>query len=75
MPVDLAKAPNVVPEVPMPPPANRHSEVPLFRGLDELRSGHCIGCHGHERMLHMVAALLGTGVVFGVLYASMLLLE
>ena len=72
MPVNLieSKAPDVVPEMAMPPPASAHPEPPLFRGMEELRSRHRISSHGHERMLHIIAALAGTGVVFGVLYAS-----
>jgi hypothetical protein len=50
-------------------------EPPQFGDLEDLRSGHRIGGHKHERMLHFMVGLLGTGVVFFVLYASMLLLE
>jgi hypothetical protein len=50
-------------------------EPPQFGGLEELRSGHRIGGRAHERMLHFVVGLTGTGVVFAMLYASMLLLE
>jgi hypothetical protein len=43
--------------------------------LEELRSGQRIGGHAHERMLHMLIALVGAGVVFGILYVSMLFFE
>ena len=78
MPVNLVepKEPNAKPETTMPPPrASRRPAPPLFRDLEELRSGHRIGGHARERVLHLVIALAGAGVVFGILYTSMLVFE
>jgi hypothetical protein len=57
------------------PPLSCDVEPPLFGHLEGSRSGHRIGGRAHERMFHFVVGLFGTGVVFAILYASMLLLE
>lgn len=66
----------VVETMAMPPPAETSvPETPMFRGLHELRAGKRLGAHGRERWFHILAAVAGTGIVLGTLYAAMMFLE
>ncbi len=63
----------------MPPPAMRMAETegtgsPLFQGLADLRAEYSTA-NKRERILQIGGALIGTAILFAVLYVSMMWMQ